>query len=370
VNPTIFNSSQPSGQRPARESHQRPPCAAALVATALPRAVCLLICLLGSAVFRPARAATDDVQRSALDQQPAASAAPDQQADPGETAVRTGREVLAAPPDRFPWYDADNDTLRRVEVGPSKSRNSRSNRGNSRSHGHGGHRSNSSDNDDDPSQNGKDDNQGSGTGGDGDSIDDSGGQSGDYMSGGSDSRSDDSSSGPSFSLNPSAASATWLIWVAWIGIGLALGVLAYNLIRAYLKRESRAAKGSESDDAPEEPTGPDALPANMPLPKGDLLTEIGRLYEAGDYNRAIIYLYAYQLIQLDRHQCIQLAKGKTNREYLHELSSRPELQGMLARTMVPFESVFFGGHSLDRVGFEVCWQEIEPFRRLVEQVAA
>ena len=75
------------------------------------------------------------------------------------------------------------------------------------------------------------------------------------------------------------------------------------------------------------------------------------------------------MIRLDQHQCIRLAKGKTNREYLRELSSRPELQGLLARTMFPFENVFFGGHPLDRQGFEDCWREAESFRRLVEQAA-
>ena len=114
----------------------------------------------------------------------------------------------------------------------------------------------------------------------------------------------------------------------------------------------------------------EALPAALPLPKGDLWSEIERLYQAGDYNRAIVYLYAFQLIKLDQHQCIRLAKGKTNRVYVQELSSRPELQGLLARTMIPFESVFFGGHPLDRQAFEACWREAETFRRLVEQAVA
>ena len=43
-----------------------------------------------------------------------------------------GREVLAAPPDRFPWYDAEHDALPRVESGPSSSTKSMSGRGSSR----------------------------------------------------------------------------------------------------------------------------------------------------------------------------------------------------------------------------------------------
>ena len=39
----------------------------------------------------------------------------------------------------------------------------------------------------------------------------------------------------------------------------------------------------------------------------------------GDYGMAIIYAYAYQLVELDQHHAIQLRKGKTNRQYLREL---------------------------------------------------
>jgi hypothetical protein len=328
----------------------------------IPRVLWLLAGLLGSAAFMPARGIAEDAPRAAVDQQPAAEAPVDtttnQPSDAGNTAVRTGREVLSAPPDRFPWYDSEHDGLRRVETGTSGTGGSRSGRRSSKSRWRRGGRGNSS-NDDGDDQNFKD--------GDGDST---GGDSGDGMSGGSGSSRDDSSSSSPFSLDPTAAGATWLIWAAWFAIGAALGVLAFYLIRAFLNREARAAKDSQSSDAPDEPSGAEALPAAVPLPKGDLWTEIGRLYEAGDYSRAIIYLYAYQLIKLDQHHCIRLAKGKTNREYVHELSPRPELQGLLARTMVPFESVFFGGHSLDRAGFEACWQEAESFRRLVEQAVA
>jgi hypothetical protein len=311
-------------------------------------ALCLSACLLGALFLVPEYCS-------------AADPATTQSSDADDTAVRTGREALSAPPDRFPWYDAEHDSLRRVELGPAKSAKSTSGRHSSRIRWrHGSH------------YNGKGSGRGGNAsgedGGDDDSAEgDSSDDSRDDASSSRDAR-DDSSDSPSISMG--SADATWLVWLAWVAIGAALVALAYYLIRAFLNREARAAKNSQSTAADDEPTGIEALPAALPLPKGDLWSEIERLYQAGDYNRAIIYLYAYQLIKLDQHQCIHLAKGKTNRVYVQELSSRLELQGLLARTMIPFESVFFGGHPLDRQGFEACWREAETFRQLAEQAVA
>jgi hypothetical protein len=170
----------------------------------------------------------------------------------------------------------------------------------------------------------------------------------------------------------SAAGGAWLIWVAWIAIGGALVALAVMLIRAFLNREARAAKQSaaEQTDAVEDDQRLDALPAGPARAKGGLLDEARRHYEAGNYREAIIYLYSYQLMQLDQNQWIRLAKGKTNREYLRELAGRPELQSLLARTMIPFEDVFFGDYPLDQPRFEACWREVDRFHRLIQQAVA
>ena len=52
-----------------------------------------------------------------------------------------------------------------------------------------------------------------------------------------------------------------------------------------------------------------------------------------------------------------LAKGKTNRQYLRELQARADMAPLLATSMVAFEDVFFGGHSLSRERYEECWQK-------------
>jgi hypothetical protein len=281
----------------------------------------------------------------------------DTNAPDAESAVQSGGNALRSD-DRFPWYDAEHDDLRPVVLrsykddGKNNSDDGRDS--NPRHHGQSAHRNNS-------------------RGGNSSGRNRLGGNS--SNNGAADDDNSKSQEDPPPSSNPSMpeVSAPWLIWVAWIVIGGVLVFLAVMLIRAFLNREARKAKASdgESIEAENDDDRLDALPLPAaPRRKGTLLEEARRSYEAGDYNAAIVYLYGYQLLKLDQNQWIRLAKGKTNRQYLRELSARGELQGVLARTMVPFEDVYFGSHALDRARFEACWNEVERFDRLVERASA
>jgi hypothetical protein len=112
------------------------------------------------------------------------------------------------------------------------------------------------------------------------------------------------------------------------------------------------------------------LPFAVPSAESDFLAAARRNYDAGDFDTAIIYLFSSQLVELDRRHFIRLARGKTNRQYLRELRSRPELRAILARTVLEFEEVFFGHHSLSRARFDECWQQLDRFHDLVRQDAA
>ncbi len=256
-----------------------------------------------------------------------------------DAAVKSGRDSLGSS-DRFPWYDAQKDDLRpinlRVDDGSSDSGKS------SASGGKGGSRGTSS------GRGGS----GSGSGSDGDRD-----------------SPEDRSSSPAF--DPSAVSAPALTWIAWIAIGAGLLWIVYMLIHAFLDREAKNAKQSDAEDAADDDPAAslDALPARVAPAKGGLLDEARRQYEAGNYKAAIVYLYSYELLKLDQNQMLRLARGKTNREYLRELAGRPELYGILAKTLVPFEDVFFGEHELSRERFEACWNEVDRFHRLIEQGA-
>jgi hypothetical protein len=160
-----------------------------------------------------------------------------------------------------------------------------------------------------------------------------------------------------------------LNWAFWALLTLLLVGLVIVLVRAYLRGQAgtgwdtsgdRAGDGRSEDDLIE------SLPFQVDRPRSDLLDEARRHYEQGRYGQAIVYLFSYQLVQLDRHHAIRLTRGKTNRQYLRELHGRPDLARILAATMVAFEDVFFGHHPLDRQSFEACWSKLEDFHRVLQ----
>jgi hypothetical protein len=104
--------------------------------------------------------------------------------------------------------------------------------------------------------------------------------------------------------------------------------------------------------------------------KGDLLAQARYYYEQGNYAEAIIYLFSYQLVELDKFSVIRLSKGKTNRQYLRETSRAAVLAGALERTMLAFEGVFFGRRGLDRAAFEACWNSLPQFEQQLRSSTA
>lgn len=161
-------------------------------------------------------------------------------------------------------------------------------------------------------------------------------------------------------------------YTAMAVLAILIIVLVVLLIRYFLKEEDLGGAGGEvrlEDRAGAEIDRVEQLPFVVRRPGGDFLSEARALYEQGRYGEAIVYLYSYELVQLDRHQHIHLAKGKTNRQYLRELRNDPTLRGLLHRTMIAFEDVFFGRHQLERERFEECWQQLDEFHAALEQGA-
>jgi hypothetical protein len=162
-----------------------------------------------------------------------------------------------------------------------------------------------------------------------------------------------------------------LRWLGWAILALLLAVAVYVLVRAYRDREARLAHGGRA-----EPPGGDgdadrieALPFPVGRGRRDLLGQSRRSYQQGDYSQAIIYLFSFQLVELDKQQIIRLTKGKTNRQYLREVGPRSSLRRLVEQTMVAFEDVFFGNHALDRARFESCWARLSEFESLAAEGA-
>ena len=170
----------------------------------------------------------------------------------------------------------------------------------------------------------------------------------------------------------SSSSWDWPDWdlggplelLAWSMLILVLVVAVVMLIRALASGEA-----DSEDNAAHAGDGRriEALPFPLRKDRTDLLAEARRYYNQGDFGQAIVYLFSFQLVQLDRRQIIRLTKGKTNRQYLREVGLRQTLRALVQQTMVAFEDVFFGNHPLDRTRFESCWSRLDEFQTLVAQ---
>jgi hypothetical protein len=157
-------------------------------------------------------------------------------------------------------------------------------------------------------------------------------------------------------------------WIAWVGMAVLLLVLIALLARAFAARELRQVQPAEGESEPEADQI-EKLPFQVRPPRNDLLAEARRHYEQGDYAQAIIYLFSYKLLALDRHGLIHLTRGKTNRQYSAELLAHPLLRQMLQHTMVAFEEVFFGHHRMERERFESCWRQLDEFHQRIQQAS-
>jgi hypothetical protein len=163
---------------------------------------------------------------------------------------------------------------------------------------------------------------------------------------------------------------TLLRILAWIGIGLLVALIIWALLWAMRRAErfsdSTAAEATSIELAA---SRIEDLPMPVQPQHADLLAAAQAYVEAGDLRNAIIYAFAHQLVELDKHHLIQLTKGKTNREYLRELRAHPSFIPLLSSLMLAFEEVYFGNHDITRQRFDQCWQDLDRFHHQLEQVA-
>ncbi len=158
--------------------------------------------------------------------------------------------------------------------------------------------------------------------------------------------------------------------LAWIVLALLLAGLVYLLVRVFLFR-ARGGSGGGDDGEPSDAGDQRRRSEALPLPgarlEGDLLAHARRLYQEGHFGEAILYLFGYQLVELDKRQRIRLAKGKTNRQYLREIGGGGRLRRLVEQTMVAVEDFFFGHHAIDRARFESCWSRLAEFDSLAAE---
>jgi hypothetical protein len=161
---------------------------------------------------------------------------------------------------------------------------------------------------------------------------------------------------------PSSSLLTVLTWTVLVVVLL---VIIGLLLWAFWDRTPRITPdATPSQD--DEMQRLKSLPFPLVADRSNLLQEARRYYQAGDYRQAIIYLFSYQLIEMDKRRIIRLSKGKTNRQYLREARARPQLASLVEQTMVMFEDVFFGNCPLGQQRFDRCWSRLDEFTQLAK----
>lgn len=228
-------------------------------------------------------------------------------------ALESGRRSLESR-QPLPWYDADKDTLRRMDVEPAEDDVKRR------------------------SQWAADDN---------------------------------SKTAPTSSRDGQEGFFLALIRVlAWVGLGVLVTLVIWALVWAATRGEWLGdASGEIVSDLEVAESHIERLPVPVAPQHTDLLAAAHAYFEAGDLGKAIVYAFAHQLVELDKHHLIQLTRGKTNRQYLSELRAHPRFIELLTPTMLAFEDVFFGHHELSRQRFQACWEDLDRFHQQLEQVA-
>lgn len=148
-------------------------------------------------------------------------------------------------------------------------------------------------------------------------------------------------------------------------LGAAMLVAIYMVVRFGLdKRGDPTAEGGTDEaikDLDDERLA--ALPEAARLTGGDLLARAAAHAERGEFERAIVFLHAWQLLELDRRGSLTLARGKTNGQYAGEVAAAtPELASLFRRSSRLFEDAFFGELPVMEPDYLAVWNERDRIR--------
>lgn len=165
---------------------------------------------------------------------------------------------------------------------------------------------------------------------------------------------------------------TWAQSFAWATLALLIVVLVGGVIYAIVHWQ-RPIDNAEFDTA-HLPALAAARSELLPIRAGStadgLRTEAQQHFAAGRYGEAVVCLYSFGLLTLDQLQMIHLARGKTNRQYLRELSPSETLHGPMRQMVDTFEGYFFGGHDVSRQRCEQCLAHVNTIQAAGREVTA
>ena len=161
---------------------------------------------------------------------------------------------------------------------------------------------------------------------------------------------------------------SWQILLLMVLITL-LVIAGFVVLRHGLSFQSYGGKMSSVSILEREKAKLLDLPFEVEQTMLGLLAQAERHRAAGDYSKAIIYLFSHALVEMDGARCIRLARGKTNRAYLRELRDQESLRGFTNQLVTAFEYAFFGKHVLSQEAFEKIWQQVPAFDTNIKQIS-
>lgn len=156
----------------------------------------------------------------------------------------------------------------------------------------------------------------------------------------------------------------WTILAVFV---VAVGVYFWLAIDRGWLSVSRRNGGDEREVEEREQAKIVDLPFNIDTPVKGLLGQADAFRLAGDYSRAIVYLFSHVLVILDEADCIRLQRGKTNRIYLRELKEEPSLVELHRYLMQVFEAVFFGRYVVSREQCDRCWSLLPRIEKAIQE---
>lgn len=163
-----------------------------------------------------------------------------------------------------------------------------------------------------------------------------------------------------YGSNTSSADFEYL-W--WFLLAVAVLIILWLIIRTMQQRdpEWQAAKAKPQPGTLTSVARLTDLPVELSPRVTNMQDEARRLAGIGNYSLAIVYLYSHMLVRLTEARRIQLSKGKTNRQYLRELRSDPELWKFFSRALVQFEQSYFGDHPPSPALFDALIHDWQPW---------
>lgn len=183
---------------------------------------------------------------------------------------------------------------------------------------------------------------------------------------------------PVTGTKPTAKKSNWgnfgsllsgLSMFVWVLIGAVIIGIAAVLFWAFLLMEPNIPQDDELSRRRSMAESIKQLPFDLDSESGDFRLAAHNAYLAGDFGAAMTYLFSHVLVALDQKGLIRLRRGKTNRQYLRELRPYRSLANSYQRMMVPFEATFFGGHDLAKQDFESCWNQLDDFQVDVDRAS-